>query len=380
MLKLLAYVVKTLWRQRTRSLLTAGGTAVALFVFSFVGAVDRGLSQWGDSAVGGATLIVFQAHRFCPATSRLPADYAATIARLPGVADVRPIQVFTNNCRASLDAVVFHGMPAEQLRRGRALRVIAGAWGDFESRSDAALVGRGIALRRNLRPGQRFTIGPISVHVAAIVAADQPAQEHVVYTHLAFLQRTPGLHAAGRVTQFEVELTPGADAVQTAGAIDAAFRGGPVATDTRSQAEFARTTLADIVQSLAMLRLVGAACVGLVLVLVATTTVMTVQDRVGEHALLQVLGFSPLRVFGLVIAESTLVSLVGGGGGIAAAAAVLGRASLALGAEAISVAIEPSWGLAAAGLGVTLAVGAAAGLLPAWHAARAEIVAALRPL
>ena len=35
----------------------------------------------------------------------------ARIAEIPGVADVAPIQVFTNNCRASLDVVVFHGMP-----------------------------------------------------------------------------------------------------------------------------------------------------------------------------------------------------------------------------------------------------------------------------
>ncbi len=60
------------------------------------------------------TLIVFQENRFCPTTSRLPEDYAQKIKKIPGVRDVMPIQVWTNNCRASLDIVVFNG--ANQLK------------------------------------------------------------------------------------------------------------------------------------------------------------------------------------------------------------------------------------------------------------------------
>src|SRR5260370_15881598 len=45
----------------------------------------------------------------------------------------------------------------------------------------------------------------------------------------------------------------------------------------------------------------GYACIGLVLALVATTTVMAVQDRIREHALLQTLGFSGPRIFSLVL-------------------------------------------------------------------------------
>ena len=38
----------------------------------------------------------------------------------------------------------------------------------------------------------------------------------------------------------------------------------------------------------------------------------------------------------------------------------------------------PSWSVAFTGLGLSLAVGLLASLFPAWHAARAEIVASLR--
>src|SRR2546426_5627583 len=107
MLRFLPYILKSLWRQRLRTALTVSGTAVALFVFCFVGAVQEGLARLRHDRDAERSLIVFQANRFCPSTSKLPEDYADTIRQVPGVADVTPIKVVTNNCRASLDAVVF---------------------------------------------------------------------------------------------------------------------------------------------------------------------------------------------------------------------------------------------------------------------------------
>jgi putative ABC transport system permease protein len=110
------YVLKGLWRHRARTVLTVSGSAVALFVFCFVGAVQEGLHRLTQDRRAERMLIVFQENRFCPATSRLPEDYAGVIAKMPGVDDVVPIKVFTNNCRASLDVVVFNGMPPDKLK------------------------------------------------------------------------------------------------------------------------------------------------------------------------------------------------------------------------------------------------------------------------
>jgi putative ABC transport system permease protein len=123
----------------------------------------------------------------------------------------------------------------------------------------------------------------------------------------------------------------------------------------------------------------GFACVGLVFALVSTTTLMAVQDRVGEHAVLKTLGFSNLRVFGLVLAESVLTSLVGGTVGLLAALALLALGDFAIGAEAVTIAVEPSAALAGWGLLVAAGVGVLSGGLSAWQAARADVVPGLRP-
>ena len=100
MLKFIPYILKTLWGHRARTLLTVAGVAVGMFVFCFVGSISEGLDRMGADAKSQRTLIAFQANRFCPFTSALPEDYERRIAKLPGVTEVVPIQVWTNNCRA----------------------------------------------------------------------------------------------------------------------------------------------------------------------------------------------------------------------------------------------------------------------------------------
>lgn len=378
MRKYLPYIAKSLWRNRTRTALTVSGAAVAMFVFTFVTSMQDGLAGLGKSGDADRTLIVFQANRFCPSTSRMPEHYAPTIAKITGVKDVYPIQVFMNNCRVSLDLVVFNGLPPEKLRQARNFRLIAGDWGAFEKQRDAALVGHALATRRGLSVGKRFSVGEATVLVAGIYEAASPAEESYLYTHLQFLQRTRGLNAVGSVTQFEVVLTEGTDPNQMCRTIDTLFRGGPIQTDTRPRDVFQRRAVGDLAELIGFTRYLGFACVGLVIALVATTTLMAVQDRVREHAVLQTLGFSWRRVFALVMTESFIVSMIGGLVGVMTAIGVISWQGFAIGTEGVNIPFTASPLLAATGLAATTAVGLLAGLVPAWQAARGEIVASLR--
>ena len=371
------YVVKGLWRHGTRTFLTAGGAAVALFVFCFVGAVQEGLDRLTSGGDADRTLIVFQENRFCPTSSRLPQDYADEIRKVPGVRDVMPVQVWTNNCRASLDIVVFNGAPPAQLRKNRGLTLVEGDWSAFAGRRDAAVVGKSLAQRRDLSVGDTFSIGELSVQVAGVFESPVAAEENLAYTSLEFLQFARGRDSVGLVTMHEAYLAPDADPDGVAKAVDAALAAGPVATSTRRKGAFQASTLADLVDLIGFAHWLGYACVGLVLSLVATTTVMAVQDRVKEHAVLQTLGARPGRVFRLVVAESLLICLAGGLAGTAAALAVLAWGGLAVGAEGVTIAFRPSVTLGMLGVSVAAATGLLAGVVPAWHAAKTNIVAAL---
>jgi putative ABC transport system permease protein len=83
-------------------------------------------------------------------------------------------------------------------------------------------------------------------------------------------------------------------------------------------------------------------------------------------------------VFQLVLLESVILSFLGGMLGVGAAILTLKMTSLSVAAEAVSIAFTASVPLAVTGLAVSLVAGLLAGIAPAWHAARTEIVPALR--
>lgn len=379
MFKFIFYNLKTLWRHRSRTILTVSGSAVALFVFCFVGSVQEGMDDLQRQKAAKQSLVVFQTNKFCPATSHLPQDYADKIKRVSGVREVMPIKVFTNNCRASLDVVVFYGVPPKQLQKTRDFQLTSGTWSEFEKNQDTAVIGQSVATRRKLNVGDKFTIGDLSVTIAAIYTSNNSAEENYIYSHLDFLQRKKNSKtSAGTVTQFEVLLDETIDSDKKCEEIDALFHGGPVETVTRPKGIFQAKSLGDLTQLIGMTNYLGYACVGLVLALVATTTVMSVQDRIKEHAVLQTIGFTSGRVFRFVLTESTLLSLLGGLIGVGAAMVMLKISGLSVGAEAVTIAFAPSIRLAINGVVVALVTGILAGIAPAWHASRAEIVTALR--
>jgi putative ABC transport system permease protein len=322
-------------------------------------------------------LIVFQENRFCPTSSRLPQDYENQIRKIDGVTDVVPTQVWTNNCRASLDIVVFNGADPKKIQANRPIKLIEGSWQAFQSRRDSALVGRNVAQRRGIKTGDQFSIGEISVRVAGIFRSSVPSEENLIYTSLDFLQYTRGLDAAGLVTQHEVLLASEADPDQVGREIDEALRAGPVATTTRRKGAFQASSLSDLVDLIGFAHWLGYACVGLVLALVATTTVMSVQDRIKEYAVLQTIGVRPLLAFRLVLTESVLLCLIGGIAGTGFALLALALGGFAIGAEGATIAFRPSAELLVSGGLVSLGVGVLSGIAPAIQAATLPIAKAL---
>jgi len=65
MFKFLPYIFKTLWRHRSRTLLTVSGSALAVFVFCFVGSVQEGMHAIYRQQGAQRSLIAFQANKFC---------------------------------------------------------------------------------------------------------------------------------------------------------------------------------------------------------------------------------------------------------------------------------------------------------------------------
>lgn len=373
------YVLKQVTRHRVRSVLTVAGVAIAMFLFTAVQAMNRGVTETTQASARETNLVVYREDRFCPATSQLPQDYQSRIERVEGVTSVVPIKVVVSNCRTSLDVVTFRGVPKDDFLASRSggVEMVSGSIEDWKSRTDAALIGETLATRRGLRPGMRFDAAGITAYVAGVFRSDDPQDQNVAYTALEFVQLA-GRDQLGIVTQFNVRVADPSLLEPVAESIDAIFENAQEPTATFTEKAFIGRVADDIIELVAFARWLGLGCLAAVLALVANAIVLSVQSRVSEHAVLQTLGFSGTLIALLIVAEGVVLALIGGAIGAAAAIGVATGGSFALSVEGTTIPIVADAPLLLAGLGVCGLIGVLAGLVPAWQAGNREIAHAFR--
>lgn len=379
--RLLPLVLKSIVRSRTRSLLTVLGVAVAMFLFGAVQAMQTGVRAATARTEGDDTLVVYRENRFCPFTSRLPQWYQSRIARIDGVEHVVPMRIIVSNCRASLDVVTFRGVPAADFAGALLprLRLVEGSLEDWRRRSDAALLGQGLAVRRRVQVGESFTAAGISVYVAGIVASADPQDRNSAYTHLSFLQETAQRGGTGGVvTQFNVTVRDPAQLDAVAQAIDGEFAREQDPTRTWPEKSFVARAAADLLAIVGFAAWLGFGALIAVAALVGNAVVLAVQDRVREHAILQTLGYRSGVVTSLIVGEGAVLGLLGGALGAGLVWLVVGRGRFSLGNEGVNVEIGTDPNTLLLALALASALGAAASLVPAWRAGRRDIAACFR--
>jgi putative ABC transport system permease protein len=338
LLAFLPYVLRTMLRARWRSLLTLLGAALAMALFAFVRTVDDGVSQLQRRA-DQPVLVVFQDSRFCPLTSELPLRYERILRDVPGVAAVLPTLVFINSCRSNLDLVTLHGVTGEHLTTIYDLQFVDGSLADWSRRSDGALVGDRLALRRGLAVGQRVRLGELDVHVSGIVRSETAGVANLAF--VALDQLALARRRQGTATQFLVKVREGADAVAVAAAIDAGFRSDEARTDTKGMQAFVAAAIAEIAQVVEFARWLGYLAVLVVALVLANTVFISAEARAGEMAVLETVGMTKPKLMALLAAEGIGLGLAGGAIGTGLVLLLLWLRPLTLGVEGHGIDLAP---------------------------------------
>jgi putative ABC transport system permease protein len=379
LMRCVPYVCKQVGRHQVRSVLTIMGIATAMFLFTAVQAMNKGVTDATTAKANDTTLVVYRADRFCPATSQLPQDYQRRIEDVEGVVSATPMKIRVSNCRTSLDVVTFRGVPKEAFlrERGDTLELVSGSIEEWKRRTDAALVGETLARRRALEPGKTFDAAGITAYIAGVIRSDDPQDQNVAYTSLEFVQFA-GRDQLGIVTQFDVKVADASYLDPVAKEIDAMFRTAQEPTATFTKQAFLGRVADDVIELVGFARWLGLGCLAAVLALVANSIVLGVQSRVSEHAVLQTLGYSGRLVAALIVAEGVVLAVIGGTIGAAFAVGVAHFGSFALSVEGTSMPVTADAQLLFTGLVVCGVIGVLAGLVPAWQASQREIAECFR--
>ncbi len=376
--RLLALAAKQLIRHRVRTLLTLLGVASGMFLFTTVQTMQRSLDKATRLRASDTTLVVYRENRFCPETSRLPEYYLDEIMRIPGVREVIPIKINVSNCGASLDVITFRGVPEERLSNyAPEMQMVDGSFDAWRKRDDGALVGKELAAKRGLKPGDAFEAAGVRVVVCGIVDSPLPQDNSVAYVHLPFLQQTTK-HGLGIVTQFNVRVHAGEDLEAVSKAIDERFRSETEPTSTQPEKAFFAQTARELIDLIGFTRWIGLGAVVAVLGLIGNAVLLIVRGRVRENAILQTVGFPGVAVGYLVVCEGALLGIGGSVLGVGLASLFLQLRGLSFGNEGQVMALLPDASIIFTGMGLALLLGMVASLVPAWTAMHRPIVESLR--
>jgi len=202
---------------------------------------------------------------------------------------------------------------------------------------------------------------------------DEPF-DYFAYSPIASLQKM--FRDSGRVSYFLVKASEEAGPESVSEKLSKAFPHLDVQT--------VRELISEAKKMLSMARAVhfGVSCFALVIgvLFVACTMVMSVSERIREFATLRVIGASKGFVIRMILAESIILSVVGGALGCCIGVALSKLIDLLIGyfvgETFMSALVSPR--IFAVGLLISVLIGAFAGLLPAAMIMRRNIADSLR--
>lgn len=383
----LSYVWRNLATRRMTTVLTAGGMALVVFVFTSVLMLEAGLRATMVATGRPDNVLAIRAGSETEIQSTIDNEQLGVLEAMPELAldaEGRPL--------AARECVVLYslvkrstGVPSNVTIRGSSARTA-------------------LALRPQVRiaAGRMFRPGSSEIVVGQSLAGRFDGV--AIGQTLSFARRdwlVVGILDAGR-TAFSSELWGDADQLRQAFrrnlnsalvfrlADERGFQAlrERIAADRRLNIEVKTETqfYADQSKMLAgFIRILGitlsiifsiGAVIGAMITMYAA-----VANRTAEIGTLRAIGFSRRNILAAFLAESLLLSALGGLAGLAGASLMQSLSVSTMNWQTFSelaFAFRLTPGIAVASLAFALAMGLAGGLLPAWRAARLNIVSALR--
>ncbi len=383
-MRILKLIIKNSFRHKLRAFLTIIGIAVAVTAFGLLRTV---VTAWyaGVEASAVDRLIVRQAVSFI---FPLPIAYKQQIEKIPGVKVVSyqnwfgGVYIDKNQffARLAIDPATFRQVYPEYV-------VPDDEYATFEKERNACIIGRDIAKRYNLKIGDIMQIegdiypGQWQFVVRAIY---QPRDNTVDATQMLFhwdyvdekmKQDAPGRE--GQVGWYIVKIDDASKSATISNEIDALFKNSDAETKTETERAFQQGFIAASGSIISAMNFMSFVIIGIIMLVLGNTMIMSARERTREYAVLKTLGFSGGRLIGLIAGESFLISVIGGAVGLALTLPLV---------EAFEAVVPKGWfpvfnvepiTIILAGASAVL-VGIAASIFPIQRALRTRIVEGLR--
>ncbi len=382
-MKFLPYVLRSLFRKKTRSILTIASIVLPFFVVCVLGTLLATLDADPSGGKGMYRLIV--RHKVS-LTNFIPEAYRERIAQLPGVEEVTVLNWFGGTYRDNRPENMFARFGCEPDRLMRIFdeaTIVAGSEADWTSDRSGVLVGERLMKRYGWKLGDRLALQgdfyPTRLELTIRAVYRGPDETGVYFDRKLIEEGVPW--AKGQVGTFWIKAASTEAVQQLPRQIDALFENSSFPTKTETEKEFQNGFVSMLGNVKAVVTMISTAIALVILLISANTMAMAARERVVEIAVLRTLGFGKPLILTLVLAESLLLSATGAFVGLALfrlsfPALKEGLLSSPMAGFAAGMQLFP--GVLLTGIGITLLVGLVAGVVPAIRSARRSIPDGLR--
>jgi putative ABC transport system permease protein len=376
--KFVPFILRNLLRKKTRTALTIGSIAVALFLYGLLVTIETSLDA-GVSVAGADRLVV---RNRISLIMPLPYSYQERIRQMPHVIDVAFANWFGGIYQDERNFFPQFALDAQTWKAVYPEYVIPDdQWQAFLADREGAVVGRSTAERFGWKVGDRIPLqgtifpGTWEFNVRAIYdGARRNDDTTQFWFHWKLLDERASI-MDGMIGWCVIQIDDPENAVAVAAAVDERFANSPFETSTESESAFAAGFAKQIGNIRLIILSIGAVVLFTLLLVTGNTMAMAVRERTSELGVLKTLGFTNGGVLALVLAESLMLAALGGAIGLALV-------------KAFTLGGDPTGGMLPVfylapgkivfGLALAVAVGVAAGAIPALTAGQLKIVDALR--
>jgi len=317
-MELVRLMLRNTLRHKLRSLLTILGVGVAVMAFTLLRTV---VTAWyaGVEASAANRLISRHAVSF---VFPLPLAYRDRIAKVPGVNKVTyaiwfsGVYIDKNQffARLGVDSETFFDVYPEFLVDKEQFEV-------FKRERNAAIIGIDIAQRYNLKIGDIMPMegdvfpGQWEFVVRGIYTPrDQTTDPATMMFHYKYIEeriRQEMPDRAGEIGWYIVRIDDPENSAAISEEIDKLFANSRAETKTETERAFQQSFLSAASAIITAMNIMSFVIIGIILLVLGNTMVMSARERTHEYAVLKALGFSAGQIFFLIAGESLILSLLG---------------------------------------------------------------------
>jgi len=384
-MKYLGFIAANLGRNKLRSALTGGAIMLAVVLVCSLLTMPAGLDALLNSIANNTRISV---HNKAGIVYSMPYSFTRRVRQVNGVVDAMA-QTWFGGAFEEAGRVTFPSFAIEVDHVGNVYPdypIAAEQLADFQRYRDGAIVGRQVMRKYGWKIGDRITlrstVWPVNLdfRIVGEIASDRAPyfwfnREYLDQALKA--QGRPGLGIAG-IIWVRVDDPNRVNAVMRE--IDEMSRNSEAETACETEKSFFANFFGSL-QGFVTIVLIVTALVALCIVFIAANTAsMAVRERAGEIAVLKAIGFGHRVIFGTLVAEAIVLSMVAGGMGVVLtvgltrALRVFAGWSDTLGPLGSFIVTAP---VIVQGVFLSLFVGMLAGVVPAFGAARKPVVQSL---